>query len=487
MTIRQQAEQQAMECESMERDLLMKQEQLQEEASKHADKRMLDIREMKSQSKGEISKHEQAAEDLRESRSADQQLWASRFKQTESRRTQLEKEMQAVQRSVTMATPRSAGYEVERQQLQRRLAIAESRLARSETTSSCEAELNTLRGEFEQANARYAELSEKVQQEELRAAQTAQNAREIQERTREVAVAHNADSSITSSPVPMQRGHERGPLSPPRANNSSGLPGSPLPSPGSVSPERDQNLRAMLDDFQRAVRAPRSPLSSVGLGHESPENGTRKSSPSFSISDPLLPRDRRYSEDSLPSESIIQGNLSPMQNTSTDTGNSVAQNLAQRLDEAPWMASSASGGTEESPLGSAIVGGQQSRLQWLLTPPRSPESVRVARTPPRRRSSSPMLEVLEDVPERQQVSNDSVDVEVADDSRPRPRGITAARANALWRQQTLTEGDAERRTLQQRVEQMRRQINAERAAAPRRHTGGMPLPMQQVQMQAVGR
>jgi hypothetical protein len=59
----------------------------------------------------------------------------------------------------------------------------------------------------------------------------------------------------------------------------------------------------------------------------------------------------------------------------------------------------------------------------------------------------------------------------ATEARPRTRGITAARASALWRQQTLTEHDAERRTLQERVEQMRKQIDSERAAGPRRIAG----------------
>jgi len=473
LKVKQHAEERASECEAREQDLLAKQEQLQAEAAKHSDKRNLDLREFKAQAKVEISKHEQVAEELREARYADQQVWTSKFKQAESKRTQLEKELQFAQRGVTMATPRSAGYVVERQQLQRRLAIAESRITRCET-STCEAELQLLREEFEQATSRHSELSAKKQQQEAE-----------EEEEREAALANiataNGTTSVPLSPFAFQRVHERGPLSPPRTSASRSPVGSP--SPDSGHEQRDQDLRAMLDDFQRAVRAPRSPLSPSAAS--SPDTARRQSSPSFSISNPAFARDRKGSEDSLPSESIIQGALSPNQNTSTDT--SVAQNLAQRLDEAPWMGSSASG---ESPLGSEAMvpasgafGPQQSRLQWLLTPPESPDE-RGARTPPRRRSSSPNKE------ETEEANGNVAKVEVVDDARPRPREITAARAGALWRQQTLTEGDAERRTLQQRVEQMRRQINAERAAAaaPRRQQARAPMPFpMQAQMQSVGR
>jgi hypothetical protein len=407
-----------------------------------------------------LSKYEEMEEDLRVARADEQELWTIRFRQAEAMRTQLERELQAAQKGVTSATPRTAAFEVDRQQLERRLARAESRLARSEA-SSFEREFQVVHRAIDEAKKSHADLLAGVQEKQT------QLMEQMAERSKSILVV----PAITAVPSPVvpsispvqregavpedgvfngQKGHERSPLSPKRST-------SPSTSVTSLADEqRSQDLRAMLDDVQRSVRAPRGsgmsvPLSPTSLSQaSSPEGAPRRSSPSFSIT-----RDGMVSEESLPSDSMLDATVSPNQNSFTINRSSVAQNLAPRLEEQSWLLPVPPGELAAASLASSTP--SQSRLQWLKTPPRT----QPPRTPPRSRSVS--QEVFG--------GSSSAAAEIPAAGRPGPRSITAARASALWRQQTLSEHDAERRNLQQRVEQMRRQIDAERSAAPRRNHG----------------
>jgi len=159
----------------------------------------------------------------------------------------------------------------------------------------------------------------------------------------------------------------------------------------------------------------------------------------------------------------------PMQTPQISPHISPRQQQEGALESGDGLGSSVSMDMEHPPphvdeLGRSVgvFRGDQSKTQSPRTKPRTPPRSS------RRRGPTP--------PPQPQAASSSAEADGDDAGRARNpnRGITAARAGAMWRQQTLTEHDAERRTLQERVEQMRRQIDAERAAAPRRQYANLP-------------
>jgi len=376
------------------------------EAERQREGRISDLREAKAQAKVEIAKHESMSRDIMETRTDDHSVWADELQQSELQRNKLEQELKSLQRSVIAGMPWASGLEAERQALQRRLSSAETRTAQLVADGSRNtAEFEALQKEYLEESSRCEELHSEVLRRRLKLEQ--------------------------------------------RSNASA---------PATVHVE---DLRAQLDGFQRAVRGPRglSPPGSPTIGSQQISPRSSEPDRTGGVDNPQLrwvasmptfttARCRLESGDSLPSESVIQvaerdlGTYgdSPLQSTADiNSGTVTDANASSIIGDDPWAwrAAATAGFATRSPRSS---GSPRRRSQHEWSRGRTP-------SPPR---------------------GSGVDPRDGDGPQPRHTVITAARATAMWRQRTLTEHDAERRNLQERVAQMRRQIEVDRTGAPRR-------------------
>lgn len=357
------------ECEACVSEARLEQECLMEEAAKHRDGRLVDLKELKDRARQELARHEGAEKDLLEAHVSDVAQWSKLFAQSETRRRKLEEELRTLRRGAGAAARRGEADVALRMRLER----TEARLAG--------AQARTCQGDLEELTQRHAEM---------------------QRRCAELA------AEVPSAPSTPAM-HERSPRT-----------RSPRDSPQEQNP---------------AWTRPHVPW-----------NGGSGESPAV----PDLPGGRGSSRPEAASASS--------------------------------RAAARTAGTGASP---RVAGGAQRSGRSPQTSPRSPgrasqgaQAPAPSRTQPRSGQqpsspSPPPTPAWAAAAQPAAASSAADGTSAAGAGSPGPkkdRAITAAKAASLLRQKASSQQDSARQSLQERVEQMKRQIEAGRPAAARRRS-----------------
>eukprot|EP00927_Polykrikos_kofoidii_P062290 TRINITY_DN57097_c0_g1_i1.p1 TRINITY_DN57097_c0_g1~~TRINITY_DN57097_c0_g1_i1.p1 ORF type:complete len:1103 (-),score=175.28 TRINITY_DN57097_c0_g1_i1:223-3177(-) len=229
-------------AQSQAQEAVESQASLRAVITKYREERAADLKEIKEESRAEAAAYDSVSKNMMEVRGKGNIAFASDIGSLDSKRRKLKAESQTLRRRSSLDLPRNFGLQAETLALRQRLESAEARLAEVHA-KSCEAELEELQRE----NFNLEQRCERL--ESLR--------RYGHERTR--ALCTESSAAGLSSPLRNRRvAHERGGHRLSLSPRQSLSPRSICSVTSDDEDLRAKDLRAQLEDVQRAVRAPRA-------------------------------------------------------------------------------------------------------------------------------------------------------------------------------------------------------------------------------------
>jgi len=480
----------ASECATNVERLALKREQLLAEASRDREGRLADLKAIKAEAKAELSAQETTVQCIMEARASEQRQWTSEFRESDQKRKDAEKELRALRASgATAVPPEGADFQAEQRNLQQRTEVAEAKLEQLMAMKRDDSVLDEVRSACAEARRRAAELEEAVEWERG-------NLSIVPPTLNRMDSTGSLAGSGCSSPLASRRlAHEK---QSPRLNRRE---------------QSEEDLRVQLDsldDFQRVLRS-----SSRGSPHDKRSLSPGEASISLfetkvaaTVSAELVGCSNVAGTESL----TLVPRVSPLPNYSTcinDIGEREdgilldfevggLEQASSQPSRVPQKSPKSFGSPPQSPLHTGMTS------PIISNTPLSPSRANASTSPGASslKAAAPNGTTLPrsvaspgggsadaaSVPRPTGTSDSQV---AAPNGTPIPKGAanpvggsqdgvsgpaparprqptTSAKAASMWRQRTLSQHNAERKNLRDKVEQMRQKIDAERAAAPRR-------------------